>query len=147
MRILLDALSGCNEKQVKKINNIVMVAYNRLATAETQTKQPMPLVSRAIRGYDTDLLTIIKDKYYNSEACITAVLNVGSFEEGKTYNLISLANTPVNNIVIGNGADDRDHPNTVLSNYGSFQLSGSVIQFECLLKPEKDRYFVEIRAL
>lgn len=147
MRLTLDTLSGCNEKQIKKINNIVMIAYNRLAVAEVQTKQPRPLVSRAIRGYDTGLLTIIKDKYFNSVACITAVLNVGSFEEGKTYNLINLANTPVNNIVIGNGADDRDHPNTVLSNYGSFQLSGSVIQFECLLKPEKDRYFVEIRAL
>ena len=147
MRLTLDALSGCNEKQVKKINDIVMVAYNRLATAETQTKQPMPLVSRAVKGVDTDLVQIIKDKYYNSVACITAVLNVGSFEEGKTYNLIDLANTPINNIVIGNGADDRDHPNTVLSNYGSFQLSGSVIQFECLLKPEKDRYFIEIRAL
>lgn len=147
MRILLDALSGCNEKQIKKINNIVCTMHNRLSQAEEQTKSKPPVKSKAIKGLNTDLVSLVSDSYFNSLACITAVLNVGSFEEGKTYNLINLANTPVNNIVIGNGADDRDHPNTLLSNYGSFQLSGSVIQFECLLKPEKDRYFVEIRAL
>lgn len=147
MKILLDKLSGCNEKQVKKINNITMTMYNRLSQAEVQTKQSKPLVSRAIKGYDTDLLTIIKDKYFSGEAYIVAVLNVGSFTEGETYNLFTLSNPVINNIIIGNGADDKDNPNTVLSNYGTFQLDGNNVVFECLIKPDKQKYYIELRVV
>lgn len=147
MRILLDRLSGCSEKQIQKVNNIAMTMYNRLSQAEVQDKQPKPLVSRAVKGLDTDLITLIKDKYFNNEAYIVAVLNVGGFEEGENYTLATLQNPPLNGIVIGNGADDKDRPNTVLSNYGSFKLDGNNIIFDCILKPEKPKYFVEIRVV
>lgn len=142
MRVLLDALSGCNEKQVKKINSIVMVAYNRLATAETQTKQPMPLVSRAIKGLNTDLVTLIKDSYFNFTVALEFVLNTKLFEPDKTYVLATL-NQELKSL-IGNGADSRTSPKTVLSNYGNLIVERNVISFECLLKPDSDLYYVSV---
>lgn len=146
MKILLDKLSGCSEKQIAKINTIVNTMYNRLSQAEVQSKLPKPLVSRAIKGYDTDMMTIIKDKYFNGSTVITAILNVSSFKDGEIYNLATLINTPLNNIIIGNGSDDKDHPNTFLSNYGAFKLDGNDIIFECILKPAKQKYYIELRA-
>lgn len=140
MRLILDALSGCNIRQINKINNIVMVAYNRLATAETQTKQPMPLVSRAVKGVDTDLVTLIKDKYYNSTVVLELVLNTKSFEPDKTY-ILALLNYELKSLT-GNGADSRTYPETLLSNFGNIFVEGNVVKFDCLLKPTKDLFYV-----
>ena len=140
MRILLDALSGCNEKQIRKINNIVTVAYNRLATAKTQTKQPMPLVSRAVKGVDTDLVQMIKGEYYNSTVSLEFNLNVKNMEPGTVYSLIAL-NHNIKSI-IANGADSRTYPETLLSNYGNIFVEGNVVKFDCLLKPSKDLFYV-----
>lgn len=142
MRITLDALSGCNIRQINKINNIVMVAYNRLATAETQTKQPMPLVSRAVKGVDTDLVNLIKGKYYNSTVTMEFVLNTKSFEPDKTY-ILALLNYELKSLT-GNGADSRTSPKTLLSNYGSFIVEGNVVKFDCSLKPESELYYVSL---
>lgn len=119
-----------------------MVAYNRLATAETQTKQPMPLVSRAVKGVDTDLVTLIKDKYYNSTVALELVLNTKSFEPDKTY-ILALLNYELKSLT-GNGADSRTSPKTLLSNYGSFIVEGNVVKFDCSLKPESELYYVSL---
>lgn len=119
-----------------------MVAYNRLATAETQTKQPMPLVSRAVKGVDTDLVNLIKGKYYNSTVTMEFVLNTKSFEPDKTY-ILALLNYELKSLT-GNGADSRTSPKTVLSNYGNFIVEGNVVKFDCSLKPESELYYVSL---
>lgn len=142
MRILLDALSGCNEKQVKKINNIVCTMYNRLSQAEEQNKAKAPVKSRAIKGLNTDLVELIKDSYFNFTVTLEFVLNTKSFEPDKTYVLATL-NQELKSL-IGNGADSRTSPKTVLSNYGNLIVEGNVIKFECLLKPDSDLYYVSV---
>lgn len=142
MRVLLDALSGCNEKQVKKINNIVCTMYNRLSQAEEQNKAKAPVKSRAIKGLNTDLVELIKEDYFNFTVALEFVLNTKSFEPGKTYVLATL-NQELKTL-IGNGADSRTSPKTVLSNYGNLIVEGNVIKFECLLKPDSELYYVSV---
>lgn len=142
MRILLDALSGCNEKQIKKVNNIVCTMYNRLSQAEEQNKAKAPVKSRAIKGLNTDLVELIKDSYFNFTVTLEFVLNTKSFEPDKTYVLAAL-NQELKSL-IGNGADSRTSPKTVLSNYGNLIVEGNVIKFECLLKPDSDLYYVSV---
>ena len=142
MRVLLDALSGCNEKQVKKINSIVCTMYNRLSQAEEQNKSKPPVKSRAIKGLNTDLVTLIKDSYFNFTVALEFVLNTKLFEPEKTYVLATL-NQELKSL-IGNGADSRTSPKTVLSNYGNLIVEGNVISFECLLKPDSDLYYVSV---
>ena len=142
MRVLLDALSGCNEKQVKKINNIVCTMYNRLSQAEEQVKSKPPVKSRAIKGLNTDLVSLVSDSYYNFTVALEFVLNTKSFEPDKTYVLATL-NQELKSL-IGNGADSRTNPKTVLSNYGNLIVEGNVIKFECLLKPDSELYYVSV---
>lgn len=142
MRVLLDALSGCNEKQIKKINNIVCTMYNRLSQAEEQNKAKAPVKSRAIKGLNTDLVELIKGDYFNYTVALEFVLNTKSFEPDKTYVLATL-NQELKSL-IGNGADSRTSPKTVLSNYGNLIVEGNVIKFECLLKPDSDLYYVSV---
>lgn len=142
MRILLDALSGCNEKQVKKINNIVCTMYNRLSQAEVQNKAKSPVKSRAIKGLNTDLVELIKGDYFNYTVVLEFVLNTKSFEPDKTYVLATL-NQELKTL-IGNGADSRTNPKTSLSNYGNLIVEGNVIKFECLLKPDSELYYVSV---
>ena len=142
MRVLLDALSGCNEKQVKKINNIVCTMYNRLSQAEVQTKSKPPVKSRAVKGTNTDLVTLIKDNCFNFTVALEFVLNTKSFEPEKTYVLATL-NQELKSL-IGNGADSRTSPKTSLSNYGNLIAEGNVIKFECLLKPDSELYYVSV---
>lgn len=142
MRILLDALSGCNEKQIKKVNNIVCTMYNRLSQAEEQIKSKLPVKSRAIKGLNTDLVTLIKGDYFNYTVTLEFVLNTKSFEPEKSYVLATL-NQELKSL-IGNGADSRTSPKTVLSNYGNLIVEGNVIKFECLLKPDSDLYYVSV---
>lgn len=142
MRVLLDALSGCNEKQVKKINNIVCTMYNRLSQAEEQNKSKPPVKSRAIKGLNTDLVELIKGDYFNYTVALEFVLNTKVFEPGETYVLATL-NQELKSL-IGNGADSRTSPKTVLSNYGNLIVEGNVIKFECLLKPDADLYYVSV---
>ena len=142
MHLTLDTLSGCNEKQIKKINNIVNTMYNRLSQAEVQTKQPMPIVSRAVRGLNTDLVSLVKDSYFNFTVALEFILNTSSFEPEKTYILATL-NQELKTL-IGNGADSRTSPKTVLSNYGNIVVEGNVIKFDCLLKPDSELYYVSI---
>lgn len=140
MRILLDALSGCNEKQIKKINNITVTMYNRLMQAEVQNKSKPPVKSRAIKGLNTDLVELIKGDYFNYTVALEFVLNTKSFEPDKTYVLATL-NQELKSL-IGNGADSRTSPKTVLSNYGNLIVEGNVIKFGCLLKPDSELYYV-----
>ena len=142
MRILLDALSGCNDKQVKKINNITVTMYNRLMQAEVQNKAKPPVKSRAIKGLNTDLVELIKDNYFNSTVALEFVLNTKTFEPDKTYILLTL-NKQLTSL-IGNGADSRTNPKTVLSNYGNLIVEGNIIKFDCLLKPDSELYYVSI---
>lgn len=142
MRVLLDALSGCNEKQVKKINNIVCTMYNRLSQAEEQNKAKAPVKSRAIKGLNTDLVELIKGDYFNYTVALEFVLNTKVFEPEKTYVLATL-NQELKSL-IGNGADSRTNPKTVLSNYGNLIVEGNVIKFECLLKPDSELYYVSV---
>ncbi|MEE1126069.1 MAG: hypothetical protein U0L18_09090 [Acutalibacteraceae bacterium] len=142
MRVLLDALSGCNEKQVKKINNIVCTMYNRLSQAEEQTKSKPPVKSKAIKGLNTDLVSLVSDSYFNFTVALEFVLNTKTFEPDKTYILATL-NQELKTL-IGNGADSRTSPKTVLSNYGNFIVEGNVVKFDCLLKPESELYYVSI---
>ena len=140
MRILLDALSGCNDKQINKINNITVTMYNRLMQAEVQNKAKPPVKSRAVKGTDTDLVTLIKDNCFNFTVTLEFVLNTKSFEPDKTYTLLVLNNDLTS--LIGNGADSRTSPKTSLSNYGNLIAEGNVIKFECLLKPDSELYYV-----
>ncbi|MEE1281975.1 MAG: hypothetical protein UHK60_06970 [Acutalibacteraceae bacterium] len=142
MRVLLDALSGCNEKQVKKINNIVCTMYNRLSQAEEQNKSKPPVKSRAIKGLNADFITLIKDNYFNYTVALEFVLNTKTFEPENTYVLATL-NQELKSL-IGNGADSRTSPKTTLSNYGNLIVEGNVIKFECLLKPDSDSYYVSV---
>lgn len=142
MRVLLDALSGCNERQIKKINNIVCTMYNRLSQAEEQVKSKPPVKSRAIKGLNTDLVELIKGDYFNFTVALEFVLNVKNMEPGKTYILATL-NQELKSL-IGNGADSRTNPKTVLSNYGNLIVEGNVIKFECLLKPDSELYYVSV---
>lgn len=142
MRILLDALSGCNEKQIKKVNNIVCTMYNRLSQAEEQIKSKPPVKSRAIKGLNTDLVELIRGDYFNYTVALEFVLNTKSFEPEKSYVLATL-NQELKSL-IGNGADSRTSPKTVLSNYGNLIVEGNVIKFECLLKPDSDLYYVSV---
>lgn len=142
MRILLDALSGCNDKQVKKINNITITMYNRLVQAEVQNKAKPPVKSKAIKGLNTDLVELIKDNYFNSTVALEFVLNTKTFEPDKTYILFTL-NQHLTSLT-GNGADNRTSPKTVLSNYGNLIIEGNIVKFECLLKPDSELYYVSI---
>lgn len=142
MKVLLDALSGCNEKQVKKINNIVCTMYNRLSQAEEQSKDKAPVKSRAIKGLNTDLVELVKDSYFNFTVTLEFVLNTQSFKPEKTFVLATL-NQELKSL-IGNGADSRTSPKTLLSNYGNLIVEGNVIKFECLLKPDSDLYYVSV---
>lgn len=142
MRILLDALSGCNEKQIKKVNNIVCTMYNRLSKAEEQIKSKSPVKSRAIKGLNTDLVELIKGDYFNYTVALEFVLNTKSFEPEKSYVLATL-NQELKSL-IGNGADSRTSPKTVLSNYGNLIVEGNIVKFECLLKPDAELYYVSI---
>lgn len=142
MRILLDALSGCNDKQIKKINNITITMYNRLMQAEVQNKAKPPVKSRAIKGLNTDLVELIKDNYFNSTVALEFVLNTKTFEPDKTYILATL-NQQLTSL-IGNGADSRTSPKTVLSNYGNLIIEGNIVKFDCLLKPDSELYYVSI---
>lgn len=142
MRVLLDALSGCNERQVKKVNNIVCTMYNRLSQAEEQNKAKAPVKSRAIKGLNTDLVELIRGDYFNYTVALEFVLNTKSFEPDKTYVLATL-NQELKTL-IGNGADSRTSPKTVLSNYGNLIVEGNVIKFQCLLKPDSDSYYVSV---
>ena len=142
MRILLDALSGCNEKQIKKINNIVYTMHNRLSQAEEQTKSKPPVKSRAIKGLNTDLASLVSDSYFNFTVALEFVLNTKSFEPDKTYILATL-NQELKSL-IGNGADSRTSPKTVLSNYGNLIVEGNIVKFDCLLKPDSELYYVSV---
>lgn len=142
MRILLDALSGCNDKQIKKINNITITMYNRLMQAEVQDKAKPPVKSKAIKGLNTDLVELIKDNYFNSTVALEFVLNTKTFEPDKTYILLTL-NQQLTSL-IGNGADSRTSPKTVLSNYGNLIVEGNIVKFDCLLKPDSELYYVSI---
>lgn len=142
MRILLDALSGCNEKQIKKINNIVCTMHNRLSQAEEQTKSKPPVKSKAIKGLNTDLVSLVKDSYFNFTVALEFILNTKSFEPDTIYILATL-NQELKSL-IGNGADSRTNPKTVLSNYGNLIVEGNVIKFDCLLKPDADLYYVSV---
>lgn len=142
MRILLDALSGCNEKQIKKINTIVCTMCNRLSQAEEQIKSKPPVKSRAIKGLNTDLVELVKDSYFNYTVALEFNLNVKNMEPDKTYVLATL-NQELKSL-IGNGADSRTSPKTLLSNYGNLIVEGNVIKFECLLKPDADLYYVSV---
>lgn len=142
MRILLDALSGCNEKQIKKINNIVCTMHNRLSQAEEQTKSKPPVKSKAIKGINTDLVSLVSDSYFNFTVALEFVLNTKTFEPDKTYVLATL-NQELKSL-IGNGADSRTIPKTVLSNYGNLIVEGNVLKFECLLKPDSELYYVSV---
>lgn len=140
MRILLDALSGCNEKQIRKINNITITMYNRLSQAKEQTQAKPPVKSRTVKGVDTDLVQIINDSYYNSTVALEFNLNVKNMEPDTVYSLISL-NHNIKSI-IANGADSRTYPETLLSNYGNIFIEGNVVKFDCLLKPAQDLFYV-----
>ena len=140
MRILLDALSGCNEKQIRKINNIVTTMHNRLSQAEEQLKAKPPVKSRAVKGVDTDLVQMIKDGSYNSTVALEFNLKTGNMEPDTTYSLIALNHSIKS--VTGNGADSRTYPETLLSNYGTLFVEGNVVKFDCLLKPAKDLFYV-----
>lgn len=140
MRILLDALSGCNEKQIRKINNITITMYNRLSQAEEQVKAKPPVKSRAVKGVDTDLVQIIKDSSYNSTVVLEFNLKTENMEPDTVYSLIALNSTIKS--VTGNGADSRTYPETLLSNYGTLFVEGNVVKFDCLLKPAKDLFYV-----
>lgn len=140
MRILLDALSGCNEKQIRKINNITITMYNRLSQAEEQLKAKPPVKSRAVKGVDTDLVQMIKDGSYNSTVALEFNLKTGNMEPDTTYSLIALNHSIKS--VTGNGADSRTYPETLLSNYGTLFVEGNVVKFDCLLKPTKDLFYV-----
>lgn len=140
MRILLDALSGCNEKQIRKINNITITMYNRLSQAEEQVKAKPPVKSRAVKGVDTDLVQIIKDNAYNSTVVLEFNLKTGNMEPDTVYSLIALNQTIKS--VTGNGADSRTYPETLLSNYGTLFVEGNVVKFDCLLKPARDLFYV-----
>lgn len=140
MRILLDALSGCNEKQIQKINNITITMYNRLSQAKEQNKAKAPVKSRAVKGVDTDLVQIIKDSYYNSTVTLEFNLKTGSMEPDTVYSLIALNHNIKS--VTANGADSRTYPETLLSNYGNIFVEGNVVKFDCLLKPTKDLFYV-----
>lgn len=140
MRILLDALSGCNEKQIRKINNIVTTMHNRLSQAEEQVKAKPPVKSRAVKGVDTDLVQIIKESSYNSTVVLEFNLNTKNMEPDKVYSLIALNHNIKS--VTGNGADSRTYPETLLSNYGNIFVEGNVVKFDCLLKPAKDLFYV-----
>lgn len=142
MRVLLDALSGCNEKQVKKINNIVCTMYNRLSQAEEQTKSKPPVKSKAIKGLNTDLVSLVSDSYFNFTVALEFILDTKSFRPDETFVLATL-NQELKSL-IGNGADSRTSPKTVLSNYGNLIVEGNVIKFECLLKPDSDLYYVSV---
>ena len=142
MRVLLDALSGCNEKQVKKINNIVCTMYNRLSQAEEQNKAKAPVKSRAIKGLNTDLVTLIKGDYFNYTVALEFILNTKTFEPDNTYILATL-NQELKSL-IGNGADSRTNPKTVLSNYGNLIVEGNIVKFDCLLKPDSELYYVSV---
>lgn len=142
MRVLLDALSGCNEKQIKKINNIVCTMHNRLSQAEEQVKSKPPVKSQAIKGLNTDLVELIKGDYFNYTVALEFILNTKSFEPDKTYILATL-NQELKSL-IGNGADSRTSPKTVLSNYGNLIVEGNVIKFDCLLKPDSELYYVSV---
>lgn len=142
MRILLDALSGCNEKQIKKINNIVCTMHNRLSQAEEQTKSKPPVKSKAIKGLNTDLVSLVKDSYFNFTVALEFILNTKSFEPDTIYILATL-NQELKSL-IGNGADSRTNPKTVLSNYGNLIVEGNVIKFDCLIKPDADLYYVSV---
>ena len=140
MRILLDALSGCNEKQIRKINNITITMYNRLSQAEEQLKAKPPVKSRAVKGVDTDLVQMIKDGSYNSTVALEFNLKTGNMEPDTVYSLIAL-NRNIKSVT-GNGADSRTYPETLLSNYGTLFVEGNVVKFDCLLKPAKDLFYV-----
>lgn len=142
MRILLDALSGCNDKQIRKMNNIVCTMYNRLSQAEEQTLAKPPVKSRAVKGVDTDLLTLIKGEYFNGTVTMEFVLNTKSFEPDKTY-ILALLNYELKSLT-GNGADSRTSPKTLLSNYGNFIVEGNVVKFDCSLKPDSELYYVSL---
>ena len=140
MRILLDALSGCNEKQIRKINNITITMYNRLSQAEEQLKAKPPVKSRAVKGVDTDLVQMIKDGSYNSTVALEFNLKTGNMEPDTTYSLIAL-NRNIKSVT-GNGADSRTYPETLLSNFGNIFVEGNVVKFDCMLKPTKDLFYV-----
>lgn len=142
MRILLDALSGCNEKQIKKINNIVGTMHNRLSQAEEQAKSKPPVKSKAIKGLNTDLVSLVSDSYFNFTVALEFILNTKTFEPDNIYILATL-NQELKSL-IGNGADSRTSPKTVLSNYGNLIVEGNIIKFDCLLKPDSDLYYVSI---
>ena len=140
MRILLDALSGCNEKQIRKINNITITMYNRLSQAEEQLKAKPPVKSQAVKGVDTDLVQMIKDGSYNSTVALEFNLKTGNMEPDTVYSLIAL-NRNIKSVT-GNGADSRTYPETLLSNFGNIFVEGNVVKFDCLLKPAKDLFYV-----
>lgn len=140
MRILLDALSGCNDKQIRKINNITITMYNRLSQAEEQTQAKPPVKSRAVKGVDTDLVQMIKDNYFNGTVALEFNLNVKNMEPDTTYSLIALNHNIKS--VTANGADSRTYPETLLSNYGNIFVEGNVVKFDFLLKPAKDLFYV-----
>lgn len=140
MRITLDTLSGCNVRQINKINNIVCTMYNRLSQAEVQNKAKPPVKSRAVKGVDTDLLTLIKGEYFNGTVTMEFVLNTKSFEPDKTY-ILALLNYELKSLT-GNGADSRTYPETLLSNFGNIFVEGNIVKFDCLLKPTKDLFYV-----
>lgn len=142
MRILLDALSGCNEKQIRKINNITITMYNRLSQAEEQVKAKPPIKNRAVKGVNTDLVQIIKDGYFNGTVALEFNLNTKNMEPDKTY-VLALLNYELKSL-IGNGADSRTSPKTLLSNYGNLIVEGNVIKFECMLPPESELYYVSL---
>ena len=140
MRLILDTLSGCNVRQINKINNIVCTMYNRLSQAEEQVKAKPPVKSRAVKGVDTDLVQMIKDNYFNGTVTMEFVLNTKSFEPDKTY-ILALLNYEIKSVT-ANGADSRTYPETLLSNYGNIFVEGNVVKFDCLLKPAKDLFYV-----
>ena len=140
MRILLDALSGCNEKQIRKINNITITMYNRLSQAMEQKQAKPPVKSRAVKGVDTDLVQMIQGEYYNSTVVLEFNLKTGNMEPDTVYSLIALNHNIKS--VTANGADSRTYPETLLSNYGNIFVEGNVVKFDCLLKPAKDLFYV-----
>lgn len=146
MLTLLDNNSGFNEKQVSKINTIVMTMDRRFKQATVQKKNSMPVASQSVKSYDATIINIEKDKYYNGHIVLSLIIDTTHWANEKKYGLLIFKDNIKPLSVIGYGVDSLTTPSTQLSMFGSFYLDNNILAFDCIQKPSANKYYVTITA-
>lgn len=146
MITLLDKTSGCTDKQIDKINNIVIVQHQRFQRASTQKYKAAYTFTPICKTFSKRVKTA-KDKTIQDKINLTFTLDCTGMKAGTVYELIKFdTNNSYEYNVLGQGVNSLETPLDYTSNYGVFFINNSTLCFYCQLEPQYAVYFVNCRG-